>query len=62
MKTECLNVCGDSKEKTSRGWIPPAEIGLSCKKKAIHYKKEACGFHSFDKIHSKKMYLYSVGD
>ena len=55
VKTKSQKICGYRKEKSSRGSIPPAEIGLKClQKKNIHCKKEGCGFQSIDKCHCKE--------
>ena len=44
VKTESQNVCSDREEKTSRGWISPAETGLNCCNKLYTVIKKLVDF------------------
>ena len=62
MKTKSQKVCGDSEEEISKGWIPPAEIGLNCCKKLYTVRKKLVDFSLLINFTVRKCICKVLGD
>ena len=62
VKTKSQKVCSDIEGKTSRGWIPPAEIGLNCCKKLYTVTKKLVDFSLLINFTARKCICIVSGD